>query len=610
MPFYFFFTFHFSFIFGFSVRRLLIIASLALITIGCERLLSTKKGHLKPLAQFKGLTIQKNDSIISGEKWQGFVNPKIAVVWQMVGGPLNQYAITNEGSVNVKAPFNFQGTLMNPLPNQMINSKQPAIGSIWLYNDGNNNGKLDNLYHPDHLKRIHKQDSLHSDFNNLYASYMQTISFRSQKTNTTESFYLDTAGVIYLKNAGKYRPYFDPKQWGLPPQISRELLLERRYFLTAPNKWERFFNSRHRFTLEMRHDEKKIDEQYSQFNLYYKRRIFPMENAQAEFEKATIKLILQKLNLDQYAYTTYLTSNKKKWLDHPFQYRKRGDWVIGRSTNYHVTYFGTQQEIKNLFEAEKSSAFEFSNLSKVHLGYNFLYCDDQYKCRLLEDEEIHVLIGPNFNYFQPKEAAVPIKPSPFPQIDTSAVDTSLYEGVYELSTYLEIKMIKRGRSYWMKFPDRSYYQLLPVKEGLYYSPIYGTQVSFIKNDSSHLVTKIIVYDKELKNPAKRLETQIDALANNKIDSLESRSLVKAKSNSLTNNLGTYILGNDTLYLTKTKTNQLEVTLPELNTFLVYQENSRYSNPELEFWFELKKDSTNYYLTLNKDSQTQQFQKLN
>ena len=86
-----------------------------------------------PLAQFRGSAIM--DTAWGPEfinKLNTLKNPRVELSWQYFG--YTRYTTSHDiGNIPAQWPYLFSGTLLQPLPREVYEYDEPAIGTFWLY---------------------------------------------------------------------------------------------------------------------------------------------------------------------------------------------------------------------------------------------------------------------------------------------------------------------------------------------------------------------------------------------------------------------------------------------------------------------------------------------
>jgi hypothetical protein len=421
------------------------------------------------------------------------LNPKLTMVWQFIGPKEFTYA-PSEANVELVWPFKFSVDLRDPPPKEVLESPDLAIGTFWLYQDANRNGKLDRIIHPDLLTLYHDVDRLHDDYNRAVDSVMEVADLKFNPVDVSDTYCLGKWGTLIRMVDG--RPdtiWTGTGQASLTNQVWSTVLDERCRVLQHQNRWERFFALRKRDN-----DYYKIPKPlagYAQaFDYYYQRRLFPKPGMEAEFEKrvrsATNRMVLLAL---EYV-VAQNQSASEGWIDYPYNgYLEPGqDWVAARMRKHCVLYLKDQQGFDELINAERNSSFSVAGKEKLHLGYNLIFCDDRYVCSVLDAQDTMRLdIGATEAYFNPPAHDLP-PPYMKPATDGLAGGyLKTLEGAYKFQVFQPFFLKEENGALWTTVPQFGTFRLAASDSLNFYSPARELEVKIVKKGTK--VEKILVY---------------------------------------------------------------------------------------------------------------------
>lgn len=168
------------------------ISLLGLLLAGCLRegpILDPGSHESRPsLGRFQGRSQNEGDTAFSSKRYGGLTNPKVAMVWQFIGPKEFTYS-TSDGLVkDANIPFNFVFDMVNPPDKDILESQDLALGTFWLYQDANGNGKLDRLIHPELLDMNLKVDRVYGDYLEAMDSVLEVSRILPVREDVVETY--------------------------------------------------------------------------------------------------------------------------------------------------------------------------------------------------------------------------------------------------------------------------------------------------------------------------------------------------------------------------------------------------------------------------------------
>jgi hypothetical protein len=529
------------------------LCALVLCLLGCWRdggfVEPGAEGNLPVLARFQGKAIIPGTTL-SGERMGSITHPKIALVWQFIGLSARGFAF-DRITVDTRSPFKFAAEFRNPPPEAIAYSEEPAIGSFWMYSDGNENDSLDRLVHP----KVAARDQQLADLNEAYKTALKALLEVSDVSPTwipyKDTFLLDSIGTFIRVVGGRKDTLF--KSSGKRQQnLWNEVLFRRTRLLKNYNAWENFFALRAKT-----HDYYRVavplpDFSYLQIFEDWKK-LLPKPGMEQDFE---IRLRLATL-----AYLVFLAAVDARetdaqdsgWVDYPYQgFEQEGaDWVVGKSKYNFVLYFPTRASLDRVLQAETWGSFNVEGIDDLHVGYNLLKCDAQYRCKVLASaDSIFIDLGEHDSVFNPPRGAIE-KPVPaftpvdLPEDSLRALDGK-FEGRYEGRANHPNLVLARAGALWADFPDKGLMRLIPGTSHAFYVPGSDLQVEFVPTVGGR-IGKVMLYYGGSREVGLKVETAFDREAMGKrIDAIGALKAVRLGA-GLTGSLPQrFALGKDTL----------------------------------------------------------------
>jgi hypothetical protein len=503
--------------------------------------------NLTVLARFQGEAVIKNTTL-SGERMGNITNPKVALVWQFVGPSAYGVAFDNI-TVDTRSPFRFMAEFRNPPPDSIAFSEEPVIGTFWFYSDGNENGVLDRIAHP----KVMAHDAELAGLQGLYKSTLQSLldvsDIRPKGETYKDTFLVDSIGTFIHLVGGRKEVLF---QSGGRAQkdVWNEVLFRRLRLLRNYNGWQNFFALR-----------KKLNEfyrvmtptaEYSWFQEFEERRIlFPKAGMDAEFE--------YRLQMAGWAYMKYILTVQEVqqeaadsgWADYPFQgFEHPGtDWVVGKSRKHFVLYFPNRVSLDRVLQAEATGSFSVDGIDGLHLGYNLIECDDQYRCKVLgKDDKIYVELADNEVFFNPPSSELKSPITAFTPVPLPSDSLKFLAGHYQYKPNRPILILSRGGSLWCDVPDLGIFRMHATGGRLFYVPGTDLQFEFIATVGGR-IGKLLMYHLGERGVGYRTDSLVsDEAMERKIDRIQSRVSARWPASLLPSLPGLFMLGKDSMRL--------------------------------------------------------------
>lgn len=501
--------------------------------------------NLPVLARFQGEAVIKGTTL-SGERMGNITNPKVALVWQFVG-PSSFGVAFDDITVDTRAPFRFSAEFRNPPPDSIAFSEEPAIGAFWFYSDGNENGMLDRVAHPKVAAHDAALAKLQEDYKKTRQSLLDVSEIRAKPEIYKDTFLVDSIGTFIHYVGGRKNVLFQsegPEQ----KDVWNEVLFRRYRLLRNFNGWQNFFALRKK--LQDYYQVSTPSAEYSWFHEFEERRVlFPKAGKEVEFE--------ERLQLAGWAYMKYtLTVYKVQqeavdsgWVDYPFQgYDQPGtDWVVGKSRRYFVLYFPNQASMDRVLQAEAGGSFSVDGIDGMHLGYNLLDCDDQYRCKVLrKDDKVYVDLADNEEFFNPPSPKLVLPVKTFTPITLSRDSLKLLEGRYEYQPNRPILIASRGGDLWCEVFGLGTFRMHAAGGRLFYVPGTDLQFEFIATLGGR-IGKVLMYHLGERSVGFRTDTLVrNEALDVRIDRIRSQDSAQWPASLVSSLPDRFMLGKDSL----------------------------------------------------------------
>ncbi len=576
---------------------------LTLLLMSClwenNSLISSDTRELEPLVRYRGRAVRKPEKEMHPEKYLNLKNTQISMVWTYVGYT-RQQASHYESDIETKEPpYPFEGSIMLPPPEDIIQSEEAVIGSFWLYSDVNNNNEFDALYHPNEKQWHDSLSALRKQYQTIWDEFDSLSTYEKNAKNGHESLLVTKKGVILKPMGGEYIKLFDPIPHNLPPEIWQRLLILRAYLLHQRTNYESFFMNRHKDEDIYYLTSSSIDKDTLEIELYFKQRLFPIPKHLKAFQLKIMELSMIELqsialaeNINQWRY-----DEGKNWRNYPYIMDGKKDWVAGRAINFHVLYIPTHAELESFKQAEKMSAMVFNNLEKIRRGYNLIYCAENYICEFKDwDSNIEIMMGNEYDHFDdPVTPRLPILDTLINKKQTEAFYQT-YQGQYELRPFVNLTIIAENDGLWYFHPDRPVSFLYYGGRETFFSKAHGTQVTFYKSETGK-VKKVIIYETNYKTGAPKLNSDIPGPMYKRHLSISERKLEKVDTNDLRNYLGCYCNQSDTMSIQELNNAGVHLKIRQNSFIPVYQSGDVYTSPDISETFTFKSGSAGRMHTL-------------
>jgi hypothetical protein len=422
----------------------------------------------------------------------GLVNPKIALVWQFVGP--SSFGVAFDGlTINAKPPYRFSVELRNPPPPAIANSEEPVIGAFWLYNDWDDDGKLGRITHPE----VAKHDSELAALQEQCRTTLQALLSVAFETPTyvpyKDSFLLDSTGTFIHWVGGKLDTIYASKG---PKDAStwNDVIFRRTRILKHFNGWQNFFALRKKSHDYYRTATPLSDHSYLQVFQDW-RKIFPQRGKEEEFELRLETATMASIAFFARYSAVQTEAYVKGWINYPYDgFKDEGqDWVAGKSLRNFVLYFPTETAMDRVLEAERTGSFRVDNIDALHLGYNLLYCDDQYRCRVMaKQDSISMELAQDEAYFNPPSAPLDFPVKSYQAVAVPVDTLKKMEGGYSFQAFRPITVLSRKGALWCDIPDLGLHRLEPAGQTLYFIPGTDIQIEFVSGQGG-AISKLLLY---------------------------------------------------------------------------------------------------------------------
>ena len=445
-----------------------------------------------PLAQFRGSAIM--DTAWGPEfinKLNTLKNPRVELSWQYFG--YTRYTTSHDiGNIPAQWPYLFSGTLLQPLPREVYEYDEPAIGTFWLYGDCNGNGRFDRRLHPELAKRDPVISSLKQRYYQELSALLPLGSLAAVRTEEIDTFLVGPNGSLLRPSGDTIIPYY----YGDPGNTEawRGIIGCWLEIIQQPNKWEYFFYARKRATTSWMVID-TLESLTFRVRQFSARALFPVPGKELEFEialrNATLLLALVRFEM----LSAYEDAVANGWLNYPFEGKNGEDFIVGGSRWYHVLYFPNQAGVDEIKKAETASSFIVEGKDRIHTGFNLLKCDDQYRCKVCSWEDtIFVSMGNNWEFFDPPSGPAEKPVVSFTEQKPVAITVlNRYEGAYSLRSMKYLVIVSKPPYLWAVIDDRGSFRLTPYNSTRFYSP-FDTSIqleALVEADGA--VSKLLFY---------------------------------------------------------------------------------------------------------------------
>lgn len=449
--------------------------------------------NLVSLGRFHGAAYSESDSAITNARILGLDAPKIALIWQFLGTKEFTFSPTGATVKDANIPFRFEIDLRTPPDNEILDAKDLALGTFWLYQDANGNGKLDRLIHPELLSINLTVDQMNTAYLQAMDRVLEVAKVEPVRVDVEETYYIGRFGTTVHMVDGKP----DTIWTGAPETLKQEpwisVLNCRFRVLNYPNRWELFFALRKKSNDYFR-IAKPAPGFAIAYDFPYQRKLFPLPGREAEFElrvrEATGKLIEVILRYESMRGEAV----SKGWNDYPFEgFDKPGeDWVAGRTRSHFLLYIRNQVGMDEMRAAELSSSFNVANKERLHLGYNLIQCSAQYECRVLDPgDSIHIDYGMSEAYFNPPSAPVQ-EPLQNPKASDSVQDRSAHLlGAYRFQPFHPFCLVPGRGGLWASVPNLGTFRLVSADSSDFFAPAIDLQFQVV--EAGGKTEKLLMY---------------------------------------------------------------------------------------------------------------------
>ncbi|HKP98311.1 MAG TPA: hypothetical protein VJ385_21455 [Fibrobacteria bacterium] len=460
--------------------------------------------NLPVLASFQGRAITKKTPL-DGERALEITNPKIALVWQFVG-PSSFGVAFDKFSVGSNPPYKFSAELKNSPPPEIADSDEPVIGTFWLYSDGNGNDTLDRLVHPKVAEHDADLAKLQKAYKRGLERLREVSDELSQRIPSKDTFLVDSTGTFIRLTGGRLDTLFvssgprDVNMWN-------EVLFRRYRLLRNFNGWQNFFALRKKTDDSYRTIIPMADHSYLQIFEDW-RKLLPKKGMEEEFEK--------RLKEAGFAYLTFIGTVQavqkeaadSGWADYPYEgFSIPGaDWVVGKSRRHFVLYFPTGYSLEQVLEAERGGSFRVDNIDKLHLGYNLLDCDDQYRCLVMSPKDsVYLELGQHEAFFNPPSSELKFPVQDFSPRTVPVETLKTLSGYFLYRPNRPITLDVRDGEAWCHVPDLGAHRLEPADSNRFFAQGADMQLEFVRTRGG-AIGKLLLYSHGERAVAVRIDS--------------------------------------------------------------------------------------------------------
>lgn len=434
-------------------------------------------------------------------------NPQIAVIWQYFGGYTKQFHYKANSLVNAVAPYNFNADFFDYPPKELMETKDPVIGSFWMYSDYNQNNQLDDFYHPEYSSAINILTEKNQQYLKELDDFLTQVEKQNLAQRTLEVFYLDVHGNLSIETPQGEVFLFNLQDLNLKEsefrgKFGEKIFEERMKILQNRNKWEEFFVLRHGSVKLNRVTTTTITStQKVRYELTYMRRLYPKNQTLLEFEKKSFAVSNSGAKLLESYDSTEALANTNKWKDYGYKRKLDKDWVVGRSRWYYVLYIPNQLEKDQITAAERWSPYQTENPHNLKIGFNLFNCNYELKCEIFQNfNDITIDFGEKDSlYVQPRNFKhLPLGKDSIPE--RNDFPSREYTGIYEFAPFSYWYVWTEGKEIWFHFPKKETFSLKYAERDFFASNLTQSQIRFY-TPSDSLLTKMILFQNKFKAAA-------------------------------------------------------------------------------------------------------------
>jgi hypothetical protein len=440
--------------------------------------------NVKPLADFRGKAVNEGGVAITTERLLKVRNPQVGLIWQFLG--LTRFTNSlSSGSVKTELPFTFSGTFRDPPPSEVYTSNEVALGYFILFSDANDNMKFDEPVHPELQKKNIIADSLSSAYYTQLMALWDICENINSPFDCRDTFLIHSDGTIAHQSGTVFDTIGnDSKEW-------QAMISYRCQILGKETKWDLFFSNRKR-TVPRYMEIQNVSNGIIRAVVSFKCKIVPASNRKTEFYH-TLKTATRAL-FEAQRYSENLTRDAyvRGTVDYPYNgLDENRDWIVGRSRWYQVIYFPDRKSIDEITRAERYSSFIVEGKEHLNPGYNLIFLDDQYRCRVLSwSDSIQIDLGTSELYFnKPTRLRYPI--SDFTEVMPTSVLMPAFEGVYDYLPYKKCTLLMVDSSLWADIDGVGAFKLQAADSMLFYSADLNMQIQVVYFSSQ--VEKVLLY---------------------------------------------------------------------------------------------------------------------
>ncbi len=489
------------------------------------------------------LSVSGKTSIEQGRftKLANIQKPKIALVWQeMDEAKISRFPVEVVSNVSPSFPFSFNSNLLENPPLYMNDPLNVFVGNVYLYSDGNKNGTLDALVHPDFQPYLDSLSFLKQIFINekqkLLALSTITTSTPFQETH----FQTEQNTVLFNTENGI------DSSWATSLYSSyqvEQITKRRRQILQGLTKWETFLSKRANLvntTYKFLHHK----DHNLQITTGYYRRLYPISGNEALFEeqlKSATKAALDYYELSKWVRIQRISTQKNNYIYTPMDSK---DWIAGMSIWNYVFYMFTQEELDEILAinqlVKSMGRTLITNPEQLSIGYNILSCTEDYYCSVLNSlDSVQIDLGDEACYIEGCQRELETLSARTPITLSDSILES-YQGTYhstDSSTTLTI-LFTEG-NLWL-FPTASTtFAIKPATRTIFFNSIYNTELEFVIDST----TNSIIYNNGTETlKLSKIESSMDTIsANAVINTIQPTDIPILSSEILQQYSGKYIL---------------------------------------------------------------------
>ncbi|MGL1903190.1 MAG: DUF3471 domain-containing protein [Fibrobacterales bacterium] len=431
-------------------------------------------------------------------------NPKVSIVWnEMDQSSISRYSIPLNSTTHQVFPFPFSTTLSENPPLSLNNPLNIILGNIYLYDDVNGNGALDDEIHPE---LIHFRDSLKQSKQTLLLALqaLTEVSDIQHYSMQTDSYFWDTPHDISFMHSDSSIDSSWSSLIDYHHLTPLNLASERRWVLRFSNKWEQFLYKRANITL-VESDTTFSSNGRITIQDTYNRRLYPKTGYESPFEERLKQATIASAHYQRLTKTIHNLRLENRWNEHIYTPNDTHDWIAGMSLNSFVFFLFDQNEHDQLTQLNALSSLLgnplISNIESLTLGYNILSCNENYLCSVLtETDSVNIHLGDSPCYLEGCQRPIdtPLTQSEL-SLDSSFL--SIYTGMYTSPLSSDsLTLIAHNDALWIITPLKESIKLSSTDSINFSNTLFSINCTFDKTtdplsivyttaEASHTITK-------------------------------------------------------------------------------------------------------------------------